>query len=138
MYFICAALLLAACNAALGRELKTNTFANANAFAATGDNVASAQQKVAMATNGKMPLVPPSACDNTRSPCTAVKSGSTFKATLSGLKNIKPNTTGKLGLMASNSTGFPFRIGYKELPAAANGNPAVASIWYCCCYSTAA
>lgn len=108
--FFCAALMLAACNVALARELKTlvliktNALAKPDAVAPTGDNVAVAQRKVAMATGGAKPVVPASACDNTKSPSNVVvNSGITFKATLSGAKNIKPNTTGKSGLGLTRS-----------------------------------
>ena len=40
---------------------------------------------------------PPTNCSNAKSPTDTVKSGTNFKASLSGSKNVKPNTTGGLG-----------------------------------------
>jgi hypothetical protein len=137
-HFLCAALLLAACDAAMGRELKTETLAKADAFASVGDNVATAQQKVAMATGGQKPVVPPSACDNTRSPSNIVKSGSMFKATLSGTKNINPNTTGAPGQHHVMRCSFPACPHQQSTPGCQHRCKLLPVAASCCQYSATA
>jgi hypothetical protein len=85
---LCSALLLALFASAVSRSLRTEVAGNA-------PNPATLANAVANATDGEQPVVPPSVCSSSKSPSDAVTSGSRFKAELSGLKNIKPNTTGK-------------------------------------------
>jgi hypothetical protein len=59
-----------------------------------GSDNLTATNKQAMETGGALPVVPPSACNATKSPEIVVSSGSKFSALLNGTNNIKPNTTG--------------------------------------------
>lgn len=60
-----------------------------------GSDNLTATNKLAMETGGALPVVPPSACNATKSPEIVVSSGSKFSALLNGTNNIKPNTTGR-------------------------------------------
>lgn len=107
-FLLCAALLLALSGSALSGSIRivvagkaANPATRANVVAGNAPNPATRANDVAKATDGKQPAVAgtsvPSVCSNSKSPSTAVASSSSlrFKAELSGLKNIRPNTTGE-------------------------------------------
>jgi hypothetical protein len=72
----------------------TTTTTDDNKVTGNAPNPATAANALANATGGTQPVVPLDACSAAKSPQEVVSSGTRFIATLSGLKNTKPNTTG--------------------------------------------